>query len=200
MGEGVAADGELEEKPHAEVEPGSHGQEEDREDPGENSGTREEDQVAAEHAGNRAARPDLRDRGLRGGAEVERHPCLQGARGQACREVEEQIADPPERVLHVVPEDPEKQHVHGDVVPPAVREHGRHRVRRPGQAGRGAGPVDLTGLVAELVDRPVDVGHLVGEPDGDVHADEGDGDRRERSGGQLVLERKHVRLRQVGLP
>jgi len=44
---------------------------------------------------------------------------------QPAQHVEDQVADVPQTILHVVPEDPQVPHVADEVKPPAVQEHGR---------------------------------------------------------------------------
>ena len=51
------------------------------------------------------------------------------------REIAEEEADVPEGVLDVVAEDPEEEHVAGDVEPAGVQEHRREDALVPGQVG-----------------------------------------------------------------
>src|SRR3972149_7574827 len=92
----------LEGKPDAEVDPGREAEEEDGRDPGEHLRPWVEDDVRAEDARDRAARPDVRDGRLRGRAVLERDERLQGVRGEAGGGVEDEEADTPEGVLDVV--------------------------------------------------------------------------------------------------
>ena len=85
---------------------------------------REHQQVAAEHAADRARRADGRnDR-----AAVEQD--VRQARREPAREVEQHEPQVPEAMLDVVAENPEEQHVAAEVPPPAVQEH-RGQERRP---------------------------------------------------------------------
>src|SRR5207302_2722711 len=82
---------------------------------------RQQQEVRAEDPGDRAARADVRDARVRCAPEMEPHPRLQRGRGDTGGEVPDEEANTSERVLDVVPEDPEEEHVAADVDDSAVR-------------------------------------------------------------------------------
>ena len=84
---------------------------------------------------------------------TERDERLQRRRREPAEEVEDDEAHAAERVLDVVPEDPEEQHVAEQVEPVGVHEHGRERGDRPGLADLPARVLDLARVVRELVRR-----------------------------------------------
>jgi hypothetical protein len=104
-----------------------------------------EDEVGAEHRGDRAGRAD------------ERHPAAgvdhreRRRRDQTADEVEAEVAQVTEVVLDVVPEDPQEQHVEAEVEDVGVEEHGRDRAERDDLV-----PGDRADALGELVvgDRP----------------------------------------------
>jgi hypothetical protein len=76
---------------------------------------RKQHEIRAEDARDRARGADVRDaRALRAG-ERERHDGLRQRRGDPRCEVPEQEPEAAEHVLDVVPEDPEEDHVPGEV-------------------------------------------------------------------------------------
>jgi hypothetical protein len=97
----------------------------------------------------------------------------------------------PERVLDVVAEDPEKQHVAEDVLPARVHEHAGEHALVPGQRvepGREvARPVDRARV--EAVAEHVRV--QLPEPDEEVRDDQPHRDVRGRAAGDAVAEGKH---------
>jgi hypothetical protein len=111
-------------------------------------------------------------------------------------EIPEEKADVPERVLDVVAEDPEEEHVAEDVRPAGVHEHPREDALVPGQgveAGRKvAGPVERARVVAvaEHVDRHARPAQLP-EPDEEVRNDQADRDVRGRATWDAVAQGKH---------
>ena len=186
-----AAEPELEREPGGEEDHRRDLDDED-EDERDDSREREEQEVRREDAGDRAARPDVRDQRLVGRAEPERDRGLRGGRGHSCRKVEEEVAEAAERVLDVVPEDPEEEHVPDDVRPAPVREHRREDVRRPRVADAVAGSLRLAGEETELEHGLLEVGHLVEEPDRCVDRDQPDRDEREPTRADVVVEGEHV--------
>src|SRR5438094_7802328 len=68
---------------------------------------------------------------------------LQRRGGEPGGEVPEQEPDPAERILDVVAEDPEEEHVAEDVEPACVHEHRRERALPPGQVMAEDVPADL---------------------------------------------------------
>ena len=113
-------------------------------------------------------------------------------------EVPEQEPDPAERVLDVVPEDPEEEHVPAEVEPAPVHEHRGEDALEPGEVVHLGGRRDARALertrveaVAEHVEVDRRSGHLP-EPDGAVHRDQPDGDDGEAPRRDVVLERKQL--------
>jgi hypothetical protein len=85
---------------------------------------REPDEVGAHQAGDRAGGPQRRDVRERVGRD------LREAAGQAAGQVEEHVAHGAQDLLDVVAEDPEVEHVAGQVQRAAVQEH-RRQQRQP---------------------------------------------------------------------
>ena len=102
----------------------------------------------------------------------------------------------PKRILDVVAEDPEEEHVAEDVPPVRVHEHPGEYALVPGQcveSGREvARPVERAWVVAvaEHVDGHAWVLQLP-EPDEEVRDDEPDSDVRRRPARDAVAEGKH---------
>ena len=127
---------ELVEEPAAQVHPGRDLDEEDehqRPDPCR----RVEDEEGAEDRRDRAARAEVRDarRGRR--AEEQGHGRLRHRRDEAAGEVEGEVAEVAERVLDVLAEDREEEHVAEDVAPASVHEHRGEPADRPTARGPG---------------------------------------------------------------
>src|SRR5205823_13214612 len=108
-------------------------EEESEEERGEYRGAGKEHEVCAEDAGDRPACTDVGNARVQERPEPERHERLQRRRGQPAREVPDEETSAAERVLDVVAEDPEEQHVPEDVEPAAVHEHARERAVVPGK-------------------------------------------------------------------
>ena len=125
---------ELHQEPEEKIEGGRHLDERKKEDERhqrDDAGARVEDEVAAEDPGDRAGGSDVRDR--RRGIQHR----LERRGGEPGGQVEEEVAEVPQRVLHVVAEDPEVEEVPGEVQEAAVKEHrGEHR----GEARQGRHP------------------------------------------------------------
>src|SRR5215211_726011 len=187
---------ELEYEPDDEEEPGGElaDDDEEEEDRCHNAGAGEKNEVGAEHRRDGPARAEVRDLRVRRSAGGERDDRLERRRREAAEKVEDDVAHPAERVLDVVPEDPEKEHVPGEVEPAAMHEHRADDVHGPVLAHDGARPVDLARLVRQLVHRVVEVGQLVEEPDGDVDCDQRRGHDRKGACRGVVLEREHAPL------
>ena len=185
---------ELEAEPEAEEEEGRDLDEEVQEQRQHARG-RQEDEVGAENAGDRAARPEVRDGRVGIRARPEGDDGLSRGRGDPGQQVEAEEADRPHRVLDVVAEDPEEEHVPDDVQPASVHEHrGQPRdvpVVADGGPGR-AGADDLARLVGVLDDRAVEIGQLVEDPDREVDRDQRDRDDGERPRRDVVLDREHL--------
>ena len=188
-----AQESELRQEPEAEEDEGRDlhrlGEETEPEQ-GHDPGVRVEEEVGAEHPGDRAARADHRHVRGRVGGDVR-----SGGR-RAADQVEGEKARVAGRVLDVVAEDPEKDHVAEQVQHPAVQEHrGRDRQagrehrrgvrRRPGELGRHRAEDRDEGR-AVLETEP----ELV-EEDQDVRADERDRHPREGPGRDGVSQRYH---------
>ncbi len=96
----------------------------------------------------------------------------------------------PERVLDVLAEDREEEHVAEDVVPAAVHEH-RGEPADPPRLGAPAGVVDGARVERRVVDGRFEVRQLVEDPDREVGRDQRDVDDREPSRVESVGERQH---------
>ena len=101
---------ELVEEPAAEVDPGRDLDDEDEHE-GPDPCARVEDEEGAEHGGDRAARAESRDACGGRRAEEQRHRRLRHRRDEAAGDVEGEVAEWPERVLDVLAEDGEEEHV-----------------------------------------------------------------------------------------
>ena len=97
-----------------------------------------------------------------------------------------------ERVLDVLAEDREEEHVAEDVIPAAVQEHRGDPAVAP-RLGALARAVDGAGIERGVEDRVVEVGQLVEEPDREVGDDDRDVDEGEAPRRNAIRERKHVR-------
>jgi hypothetical protein len=152
---------------------------------------REEDEVAGEHARDGARRPHHRDEHV---ARRGRREGLGERRGDPGEHVEEEEARAPERVLDVVPEDPQRQHVEPEVKEPPVQEHrGQDRERWRDHVP----PLDVLEGEDLVRDRAA-AEHRALEPDVELPQEEEDVRRDERVrqqrgplGGGVVLERDH---------
>src|SRR5439155_13007951 len=100
---------ELEGKPDAEEEEGRN-LDEEVEDDREHARSRQQKEVRAEHAGDGAARPEIRDRTVDGRGGRERDHRLERGRREPRDQVEDEEAQLAQRVLDVVAEDPEEEH------------------------------------------------------------------------------------------
>ncbi len=131
------------------------------------------------------------------------HGHLRGRRRHSRRHIEREISPVPERILDVVPEYPQVEHVAADVKQPAVQEH-RREDRRDGTrklAGDRAGTGEAARRRAELEhDRfrgPGVTAHAdrdLVEKGKDVQSDQADGDVRQALARDVVLERNHQRV------
>src|SRR5207247_6343771 len=87
-------------------------------------------------------------------APVQRHEGLRCGCGEPARDVPEEEAHLPERVLDVVAEHPEEEHVEDDVLPATVHEHGGEGVLVPGdlslQGRSETRAIDLARVVAVM--------------------------------------------------
>ena len=133
---------------------------------------RQQHEIAAEHGRDGAARADVRDRRLDVAREHQGDEGLRRGRRKAAEEVEDEVAEPAERVLDVVAEDPEEEHVAEQVRPAAVHEHRREPVSSPAVPHLRAGALDLARVVGERGDGALQVGKLVEHPDEDVRRDQ----------------------------
>ena len=137
------------------------------------------------------------DARVRRGAGRQGHDGLRGRRSQAAGEVPEQEANLAERVLDVVAEDPQEEHVEADVRPAGVHEHRREDAPVPRdlrlERVADAGAVELAGVVAVVDDVGIDgcAGDLP-EPHEHVDHDDPDCDDRERPRRDVVAKREHV--------
>ncbi len=185
----------LEQDPDAEEEIGRYlTQEEDEheEEQGDHARPREQEEIGAEHGRDGAARSEVRDLRVDGGAEGERHERLERGRSKAAQEVEDEVAQPAERVLDVVAEDPEEEHVPGQVEDVPVHEHRRDARERPVLADDRTGVVHLARVVGQVVDGAfgdVDAAVLDDDVERDVRRNQRRGHDREAPGRDVVLER-----------
>src|SRR5437870_3557449 len=163
-------------------------------DRGQYSRAWKEQEIRPEHGGECPAGADVRDAGVRGAAELQRHERLQRGCGESADEIPEQEPDLAQSVLDVVPEDPKEEHVPEDVDPACVHEHraeqrldelvvmARDPKARTVYLARVIAPVDHF-LVYALAELP-----QPNEGVGDDDADRDDGRRPRRD---VVLERQH---------
>jgi hypothetical protein len=131
-------------------------------------------------------------------AEEKRHRGLKGGGSEAARDVEGEVAEAAERVLDVLAEDREEEHVADEVIPASVHEHRGEPAENPRQ-GRLACVRHVAGVEGRLLDRASEVRELVEDPDGEVRRDQRTGHDREAACWQPVGERQHrsssVRMR-----
>ena len=146
---GVRVD-ELVEEPAAEVDPGGDLDEEDEHERPDARG-RVEDEEGAEHGGDRAAGAEIRNASGCRRAEEQGDRCLRHRRDEAAGDVEAEVAEVPERVLDVLAEDGEEEHVAEDVAPAPVHEHRGEPADRP-RLRPAAGVVDGAGVERGVVD------------------------------------------------
>jgi hypothetical protein len=177
--------------------------EEDDEDQRHDAGGWEQDQVAAEHARDRPRGTDVRHGRVRPDRDLERR------RGEPAEQVEDQELDRPHRVLDVVAEDPQEQHVAAEVQQAAVHEH-RGEDGHPGRRRRGRAALDrdllarvrdLVGdlrVVVEIAGEVLRVGLAERQPAllpeevrQHVQRDQRDRDGREAERRDVVLQREH---------
>ena len=171
---------DLQEEPDAEVDPRGDAHDEDereRDDPRR----RIEDDERAEHRGDRPARADLRDARAVGRAEEQDDGRLAHARDEPTCDVEREVAEVPERVLDVLAEDGEEEHVAEQVIPARVHEHRGEPADAP-RLGRSAAGVDRARVERRVADSAVEMGKLVEHPDGDIRGDQRDVHDREAPG------------------
>src|SRR5204862_7451030 len=103
---------------------------------------------------------------------------------------EGEVAQPSERVLDVLAEDREEQHVAEDVVPAAVHEDRGQPAEAPG-LGAVARAVDGARVERGVEDRRAQVRQLVEDPHREVGREERDVDDREAPRRDAVGERDH---------
>ena len=121
--------------PHAENDPGRHRDDSEEDDDPEEDvhvGARVKHQVGAKHAGDRAAGADHRYLGGR----IQRR--LGEYRGDTAAEIQDEVAEGAEHVFDVVAENPQEQHVAGEVEHAAMQEHAGED-RRPRRQDRKFG-------------------------------------------------------------
>src|SRR5262245_4262242 len=171
---------ELVQEPEAEEEPRRDPDREDDDQP-EHTRVRIEDEVRAEHRRDRAARAEVRDPGFFRGPGEQRHRRLRDRRDEPAGHVEEGVAEVAERVLDVLPEHSEEEHVPEDVIPAPVHEHRGEPADLP-RFGRVAGPVERARVERSVRHRRVEVRQLVEEPDREVRRDDRDRHDREAAG------------------
>ena len=144
-----------------------------------------EQPVGAEDGGDRTARAERRDARRRGRAGEQRDRRLHQGRHEATCDVEREVAEMPERVLDVLAEDRQEQHVAENVVPAAVHEHGREPAELPRQRSVARG-VHAARVERRVVDGRAQVWHLVEDPHQEVRDDQRDVDVREPPRGNAV--------------
>src|SRR5690242_4632360 len=199
MKNGEAAFPELKDEPDAEEHPRrqiSPEEENHEEEERRDARVRQEHEICPEYSRDRPARADVGDARACGVRKLKRDEGL-GERGcETCPEVPEEEADPAERILNVVAEDPEEEHVSADVKPARVHEHRREDAVVPGEvigrheawiarAGKRAGVVAVMQHLLVHARLPLPVPH------GNVGGDQPDRDDREAPRRDVVLERYH---------
>jgi hypothetical protein len=98
-----------------------------------------------------------------------------------------------ERVLDVLPEYDEEEHVAEDVVPASVQEHRRDPTDAPGfRAAAGMG--NRAGVERGVEDRRSQVWKLVEQPDPEIRDDQRHIHERKATGGDPVGERQHAEI------
>ena len=119
--------------------------EEEEERPDKNARPGKQDEVGAEHPGDRPACAHARD-ALASAPELTNVTivCVAVATSPA-DDVEGEVADAAHGVLDVVAEDPEEEHVAEQVIPTAVQEHRRERGDDPARPELRAGAVTRQG-------------------------------------------------------
>ncbi len=186
----------LQHEPDDEQDPGRHLEhrpDHDERDHREDALSREQHQVAAEHAGDRAAGAD--ERHVAGRSDEH----LRGRRRHPADEVEEDEPRPRHRVLDVVAEDPQVPHVEDQVQPAAVHEHRREQRGPPREPGERR-HVDVVGELERP--RPEQVVPAFGrdppprEEELNAEDDHVGGDERHRHGREaarriVVMQRDH---------
>jgi len=169
--EGVDPREKLHDVPQAQKDHGWHGQREDK-NQGKNARPGVKQYVSAHHAGYGPARTQ----GRKVGVQIEEH--VQQTRPDSTAQIKEEVRNVPEEILDIVAEDPEKEHVSGEVQEAGMEKHagnqghegyfkagmshqegretGRNRRIRKEQGIKGL--AWERGLKAELVDKHNDVG------------------------------------------
>jgi hypothetical protein len=180
---------QLVEEPGAEEEPGRQLHREDDHEPAHRR-VRVEDEVGAEHGGDRAARAQVGHPRLGRAAEGEGHQRLRQRRDEAAREVEDELAERAEGVLDVLAKDGQEEHVAEDVVPASVQEHRGDPADSP-VLGAVAAVVDRAGIEGRMEHGVAQVRQLVEQPDREVGDDDRNIDDREAPRSQPIGERKH---------
>jgi len=177
---------ELLDEPHPEppLRPDLDDEEEEEAD---DPGVGEPDEVGAHHTGDGARRAEHRHRA------VGLHRDVGGRRHEPGNQVEDQIAQAPEPVLDVVAEDPEEEHVAGEVQHAPVEEHRQEhreidRLLREGLWAAGAGVAVVAGGAVDGFD---DLGGCERTAGGDLAGDGGVLEVEEHGGTGLGLARLH---------
>ena len=168
--EGIDPREKLHDVPQAQKDHRRDGQREDK-NQGKNARSGIEQYVSAHHAGYGTARTQ----GRKVGVQIEEH--MQQTRPDPTAEIKEEVRYVPEEIFDIVAEDPEKEHVSGEVQESGMEKHagkqGREGYFKAGvsrQKGREAGRNRRVrkengfkglawerGLEAELVDKHNDV-------------------------------------------
>lgn len=124
---GQAGIKQLEQKPEEKKEHGwklNGGDEEADGHQGQHPGPGEEDEIRSQNAGNGTAGSHGGDGRLGMCSDMAYASCC------TCKKVKEQVTTMTETVFHVIPEDPEIEHVPQQVKPPAVKKQGAEQ-RKP---------------------------------------------------------------------
>ena len=150
-----------------------------------------EDEVGAHDGGDRPAGAEVGDLRRCRAPEQQRHQRLGHHRRRSPPRVEAEIAKPAVRVLDVLPEDREEEHVAEDMVPAPVEEHRGDPADAPGLRPV-AGSVHRARIERRVVDGRVQVRELVEDPHCEVGGDQPDVDDREALRRNSVRERKHA--------
>src|SRR5262245_27938905 len=181
---------QLVEEPEAEEDVGGNPHEPNH-DEREYARSRIEHEVRAEHRGDRAGGAQVRSVCVGSRAGEQCHRGLRHHRDEAAGEVEQKVANRPESVLDILPEDRQEEHVPEDVVPTAVHEH-RRDPADPRRQRPTARVVDRAWIEGAVGDGRVQVRQLIEDPHREVRDNKRDVDEREIACWETIRQRKHA--------
>jgi hypothetical protein len=145
----------------------------------------------AQHGRDRAAGAKARYLRVGWAAEEQGHRGLQKHCSEPAGEVEDQIAKLAERVLDVLAENRQKEHVAQDVIPAAMQEHRRNPANTP-RVTHVAGIVDIACIKRGLLDRRLRIRQFVEHKDCEVGGDQRDINPGEPAGRNGIGLRDHA--------